>query len=551
MERLSGKRSFVEMLRALGVAHVFGNPGSSEGPLLALLAEQSGLRYVPALQEGVAVGMGDGYARATGEPALVCLHCETGLANGLSLLINSFRGGTPLVLCSVNSDVRKVVEERLDLPQMVRQLTKWSLEVSRPELVPGVLRRAFDEARRSPSGPVYVSLSFNVLDEEAEVEIAPAPEWAGAVGPDPRAIAAAAELLGEEGPPPVLLVGDRVAHDGAVDEAVRLAERLQAEVYAGHLSEVTFPTGHRLYRGQLPLPGTPAAQEIFAPPGRILLAVGTNVLGGFSYLPGALGRLGIRLIHLDSDSREIGRCELTQVGVVGDVKRALAALVDALPKGRFPEDPGCLEEPAGARRGGGFPPAVPAGTAGKPMPALRLMAELARALPEEAILVEDAGTSAAALHRCFTFDRPGTLHGTRGGAIGWGMGAALGVQLARPDRPVVCVVGDGSAMMTVQALWTAVHERIPVVYVVCNNASYRILKLNLQRYYRKTQAREAPSSSFVGTDFSPPLDFAALAGALGARGWAIREPAGIAPALEEALSSRAPAVLDVAIDGAL
>jgi benzoylformate decarboxylase len=179
------------------------------------------------------------------------------------------------------------------------------------------------------------------------------------------------------------------------------------------------------------------------------------------------------------------------------------------------------------------------------------MRELARALPPEAVVVEDAGTANAALHEAIEFNEPGRLHGVRGGAMGWGMGAALGVQLADPGRRVICVVGDGTAAMTVQALWTAARAQLPVVYVVCNNGSYRVLKVNAQTYRRMVPSAEpgAPADALV--DLAPPVDFAEIAVAFGVHGRHIDGARAIGPAVAEAVARREPALLDVSIDGSV
>jgi benzoylformate decarboxylase len=548
--RLSGRRAVAAALRAEGVQLVFGNPGTSEIPLLTALVEPPEIRYVMTTQEGVAVGMADGYARASRRPAFVCLHHDTGLANGISLLINAAAGGTPLVLCSVNSDVRKAVVGRTNLVAMVEQFTKWSVEITRAEAIAGGLRRAFLEARRPPSGPVYVAFSFDVLAEEAEVAIAPPPRLYPAVRPDPAAVEAAVRVLSGAARPPLMLVGDRVAQGEAVGEAVRLAEALGAEVYAAHFSEVNFPTGHPQFRGQLAMPLPWKCGDGPAP--EVILAVGTSVFGGFFYLPGQLGTAGPRLIHVDCAAAEIGRCEATEVGIVADIATALAALTDALP----PRRSGGSMERRRARPAANTPlpapapePPLAAAAAERRMPAACLMAVLARELPREVVVVEDAGTSRRALHAALRFDRPGSLFGMRGSAIGWGMGGALGVKLALAERPVVCVVGDGSAMMTVQALWTAASEGIAVVYVICNNASYRVLKTNMD-VYRSLSLGNAEIAAWPGTDFAAPIDFAGLARAMGVRGWRVEDPAALAPAIAAALAAGGPAVVDVLIDGA-
>ena len=184
------------------------------------------------------------------------------------------------------------------------------------------------------------------------------------------------------------------------------------------------------------------------------------------------------------------------------------------------------------------------------MPPSRMMAEVASALPPETIVIDDAVTTRDAVFDSMDFDTPGSVYGGRGGALGWGVGAAMGVKLANPDRPVVAVVGDGSAMMTVQGFWTAANEGIPVVYVVCNNRSYRILKLNVDKYRSMVLDAEG-ESRYLGMDFPIALDIAGMARSMGVDARTIEDPSEVAPATRAALESGRPAVLDVVIDGSV
>ena len=186
-----------------------------------------------------------------------------------------------------------------------------------------------------------------------------------------------------------------------------------------------------------------------------------------------------------------------------------------------------------------------------PMSPERMMAELSKSLPENVIIANDSVTSGGALHHSVQFDKTGSLYGGRGGAFGWGMGGTLGIKLANPDSPVVGVIGDGSAMMTIQALWTAAAENIPVVYVICNNGVYRVLKVNMNMYKELVLKGEAPPSKYIGMDFSQPFDMAGIAKSMGVYSRRIEDPNQIAPALEEALNLDSPALLDVIIDPAL
>ena len=554
MPRMTGKRALMEMLRAEGVEYIFGNPGTSEGPILDELENYPDIRYMLSTQEGAAMGMADAYARYRGEPSFVNLHIETGLANGISLLANAAEGNTPLVLTSANKDIRKLAEGRTNLVEMVSQFCKWSAEVTHPEQVPSVLRRAFSEAKTHPMGPVYVAFSANALDDEADVEIVPSHKTYGRIAPDTGAIDAAVGILADS-ENPVLIVGDGVGQSGASAEAVRLAEMLGAKVYASFYSQVNFPTGHPQFLG-LANPGMPVGKALLEDADAVV-AVGTPVFPGYFYFSGSVLKPGVNLVHIDSDATQIGRTEPTDVGIVADPRTAMTALSDALElrmSGAAKESAigraaSVAEEKAA--QDAAWQARLDARQDISPMSTERMMTEIAAALPDDAIIVDDSVTTRASVFGAVDFDEPGSLLGITGGALGWGMGGTMGVKMANPNRPVVGIIGDGSAMMTVQALWTAANADIPVVYVICNNRAYRVLKLNMNLYKSEILQQENPTSEYIAMDFPTPFDIAAVAEAMGVYGRKVEDPAEIGSALRDALALGKPAVLDVSIDGAV
>ena len=556
MTRMTGAQAFLEMLRAEGVQYIFGNPGTSESAIMALLPQFPDISYMLATQEGVAMGMADGYSVASGRPSLVNLHIETGLANGISLLHHAMDGGVPLVLTAGNKDVRKLAEGRTDLTELVRQFTKWSVEATHPEQVPGLMRRAFQEARNAPTGPVFVGFSANALDGTADVDITPSGPPLLPTAPDTAEVERAARLLAQASNP-VMIVGDRLAQSGGMAQAVSVAEKLGAGVYAASIARVNFPTGHPQFLGRIN-PTLSAGRRLLAD-ADVVLAVGANVFSGFFYLSGSAMEPTTRLIHLDSAQREIGKTEPTDVALYADPKLGLERLLDALDNAmdsrtsaraetRVAFYRNLHEENHNARQR-----RLREVWDNRPMAPERMMHEIAQALPAHSILVDDSLSSKDALHGAIQFNEPDTLIGERIGAIGWGMGAGMGVKLARPDRPVITVVGDGSAMMTVQALWTAANYNIPTVYLVCNNRSYRILKLNMNIHRREILGEEVGENfeGYVGMDFPLPLNIAGIADAIGVNGRTINDPEEIGPEMRKAMESGKPAVLDVVIDGSL
>ena len=557
MPSMTGKEALAQMLIAEGLDYVFGNPGTSESPLLDVLQDYPQLKYVQALQEGTAVGMADGYARATGMPAFANIHIAGGLANGISALYNAYRGGTPLVLTAGNSDSRSFMADPSlsgDLVAMTAQYTKWSAEILHASDVPTAVRRAFKEAKTPPTGPVFLSFPWDSMDDVADVDIAPSSPGYFRTRPDRDAVARASELL-SQAENPVIVVGDRVAQSGAVPQMTRLAEQLGAKVYAAALSELNFPTGHPLFGGVLNL-NNPATSELFAG-ADVVLAVGANVFNSFLYIDRPFLGPSTKLVHLDSNAAQVERIYSTEVGILADPGAGLEELTDALD-----QDMSASAKEAAATRTAAFAEErrqadetyrrqLDASRGQQPMAVDRMMHELAQAAPPDTIVADESITSRPSVMKAFTFDQPGSLYVLRGGALGWAMPGSLGVQLANPDRPVLAIVGDGSSLYTVQALWTAARYNIPVVYAICNNRSYQILKVNMDIYLRRMLDDQDRKSEFVGMDFANPLNLAGIAQAMGVAGKTITDPDEIGPSVRQAFDSGKPAVLDISIAAAL
>ncbi len=546
-----GRDALLEVLEAEGVRYIFGNPGTTEGAIMHALEGHPDLEYILVAQEGVAMGMADGYARESGRPAFVNLHIDTGLSNGLSLMCNAYAGGTPLVLTAANSSIGKVAEGRTDLVDLARPFSKWGAEVTNADQIPAVMRRAFREAKTPPTGPTFVSLAQNALDEMTDVRVAPSGDLSTAIVPNPRAIEAAAELL-SQAERPALLVGDRVAQYGAVEQVVRLAELLGTPVYGASYPTMMFPTTHPQWMQQLP-PYVVLYREAFAETD-VLLAVGARVFHDFFAAATGILSDDARLVHLDINQDAIGRIEPTEVGIWSDLALGLDELYAAVSEVQTSAQAAAAKARAqrlASSNPGRRAPSQPVDNT-RPMPSTAMMAGLAEGLPADVIVVDDSISCRPDLHAAVTFDQRRRVQAERaGGAIGWGMGGALGVALAAPDQRVVAVIGDGSAMLTVQALWTAAAYQIPVVYCICNNAGYRVLKLNLRRWFGDVLHEPDRPSQYIGMELDQPFDLAAIAQAMGVPAERIEDPTRVAPALTQALQRNGPVLLDIVIDGSV
>lgn len=554
-EKMTGKRALLEMLKAEGVDYIFGNPGTSEGPIIDMLGDYPEFKYILTLQESVAVGMGESYARATGRASFVSLHVDSGLANGIALMLDAYNTGTPMVVTSASYDARKVTEGKTDLAELVRPVTKWAVELTLPDQIPGAIRRAFNEANSHPKGPVYVGFTSNCLEGLAEMDIIPSTKIHDSSRPDLEGIEEAASML-KAAKRPVMIVGDRVSDDAAVGHAVELAELLGLPVYQSRGAEVAFPSSHPQYLGLLSL-RTKGHRETLKNVD-LVLSVGMDVFEDVFYWGNMFSDPAIKLVHIDSAGNRVGRTEPTSLGIVSNCGLALEELVNTL-KSQIGDDyrkivlerldkvkHECRElrlsqEESAAERWDSAP-----------MTPERMMAELAKAIPENAIVVDDSVSNRAALRQYVPAATRQDIRGVRGQSIGGGIGATMGTQCANPDRPVFGVIGDGSAMMTIQGLWTAANDDIPCIFVICNNGMYRVLRVNFDVYQRDILKETEPAGrNLLYSDFPTPFDMAAIATSMGVHGERIVDPNEIGPAVERALASKKPALLDIVIDGSL
>jgi len=554
-EMMTGKRALLEMLKAEGVEYIFGNPGTSEGPIIDLLGDYPQLKYILTLQESVAVGMGEAYARATQKASFVSLHVDSGLANGMALMLDAYNTGTPMVVTSANYDARKIHETKTDLAALVRPVTKWAVELSHADQIPSVMRRAFNEANSHPKGPVYVGFTSNALEGMAAMHIVPSSKIHDATRPDPHGISAAAALL-TASQQPLMIVGDRVSDDGAIAPAVELAELLGLPVYGCRGAEVAFPTTHPQYFGTHSL--RVAADREVLKGIDLLLAVGMDTFDELFYWGDVILEPAAKLLHIDPIPGRVGRSEPTDVGIVAHCGLALTELISTVKARLTPADDKVIQRrtaqvirDAAAKRQD-YDQAVAAQWHNAPMSPARMMCELAKALPENAIVVDDAISSRGALRHYFQATKRGDIRGARGQAIGAGIGATMGTQCAHPDRPVFGIIGDGSAMMTIQGLWTAANDNIPCIFVICNNGMYRVLKVNFNVYQREIlNASALTGAKLPYSEFPQPFDVAAIAKSMGVHGERIVDPQEIKPAVDRAVASGKPAVLDIVIDGSL
>ena len=487
------REAVFDLLRERGMTTIFGNPGSTELPMLADFPED--FRYVLGLQEAVAVGMADGFAQASGRPAHVNLHTAPGVGNGMGAIFNAQANKAPLlVTAGQQSRSLMTLQANLtnrDATRMPHPLVKWTYEPPRAEDVPHAIARALHVAALPPKGPAFVSIPMDDWDAEVDddaVAHATRRRAEGRAVADPRAIRALAErLAGAERP--ALVAGPDIDASGGWDAAVALVERQRMAVWATPApggGRLGFPEDHPAFQGILP-PAIGPAGEVLAAYDLVVVA-GSSVFPYYPNIPGALLAEGTELVAITSDADEAARAPMGDA-LVADVALTLAALAEVAGEatdGRATPAQRPAPEPPGDE---------------SPLSPSSVHATLASVLPEDAIIVLESPSSTLALRNQLRLSRPGSYYFGAGGGLGFGLPAALGVQLAQPDRPVVCVLGEGSAQYAIQGFWTARAYRIPVAFLILRNDEYAILKW----FAGLEQVTGAP-----GLDL-PALDTAAVA----------------------------------------
>lgn len=551
MAGTSGRYAILEQFLADGVRFMFGNPGTVEQGFLDAIGDFPDLQYILTLQETIAVGVADGYARATKRPTIVQLHSGVGLGNGVGMMYQAKRGHAPLVVIAGESGVRyDAMDAQMasDLVAIAEPVTKWATRVTDPSSLLRVLRRATKIAATPPMGPVFVALPMDVLDAPAvEVRLPATIPWTR-TAPEPALVAEAASYLAGA-QRPMVIMGDGIAVSGAQAELVRTAELLGAEVWGADCSEVNFPQNHPQFRGLLGHMFGDHSQAITSPADAILIC-GTYVFPEvFPALEGVFGS-GAKVVHIDLDAYEIGKNFPVTLGLVSDPKttlRALAATLENIQTESQRNAAAARREAIGAaslRELEAARQLDQAAAGAVPMSPARFMSELAQQAPSDIVIFDEALTSSPDLCRYLPPSRPGHYFQTRGGSLGVGFPGAIGLKLAMPEKTVFGFSGDGGSMYTIQSLWTAAHHRIGAKFVVCNNQSYKLLKLNIQQYWRE---RELPENDFPASfDLGDPvIRFDELAHSMGVPAVRVETPEQVGPAIRQALADDGPFLIDL------
>ena len=548
--RITGRSAFLALLKDEGITHLFGNPGTTELPIMHALKDHPDLTYVMAMQESLVVAIADGYSRASGKLVACNVHVAPGLGNAMGSLFNAAFTGTPMILTAGQQEQGHGLMEPVlygPLVQMAEPLVKWAVEVTRLEDLPRIVRRAAKIATTPPTGPVFISLPGDILNAEAGIELGRSTRVDTRVRPSDESLQALAQRI-LKAQNPVIITGDEIVKSDALKEAAAFAATLGAPAYqcstpygAQFLSESPCFMG-ALSRLQKQV------REVLSPYD-LMIVLGADPLRMSVYsevdpMPEGMAMVQIGLVDWDL-AKNYG----AEIAVKADVKETLRALIPALKaaggaglEDRAKKGIEALASKNWSAKRVKLIDEISKAKAKSPVDPDWLGLQLVEAMPDNAILVDEGLTSSRQVtalrpHR----DRYG-YHALASGGIGWGLPASVGVSLANPDRPVVCYSGDGSAMYSIQALWTAAHHRLPLTVVIVNNGGYRIIKQRLLAFHG--------DDHYVGMDFiDPPVDFAGVARSLGLEAMRITDPKELKSALSSAFRRPGAKLIEVMVDG--
>jgi benzoylformate decarboxylase len=551
---MRGRKVFMDTLVAQGVRHIFGNPGTTESPLIDSLIEYPQISYVMALHEGVALGAASFYAQATGRTPVVNVHVAPGLGNALGAMYSALKANSPMVVTAGQQDTRMRLREPLlghDLAAMAAPVAKWSVQVERADEMAPLLRRAFKVASDAPSGPVFVSLPIDVMEQETAVGALSADRLWRAPAPDPAGVAEIVGLLAGSRSP-TIVSGDDVARSGAHEALVALAETIGAPVwFEGLHHHASFPSAHPSCRQSLPFDAAGMRKTFEG--ADVVLLLGGPFFEEVWFAEGSPFPDGTAVVQVEEAAQRLAFNYPLRAGVVGGLKVTLEAVVAGLAKAPAEFKSAAQRRNAALKalkvsEAATYKARTEKGWNREPISMPRVMAEIKAGVPENVVIVDESITANQDLSRTLEFGGPGDYFSGRGGGIGQGLAGALGVKVAYPDRPVVTISGDGSAMYSIQALWTAAHHDLAIVFVILANREYRVLKHNIDAWRQRFEVQS--NHPYQNMDLvKPDLGFVEMAQGMGVAGTRVSKATDVAPALRAAIASGKPHVIEIAIEG--
>lgn len=547
---ITGRSAFLALLKDEGVTHLFGNPGTTELPVMDALKEHPDLNYVLALQEALVVAMADGFSRASGKLVACNVHVAPGLGNAMGSLYNAKFTGTPMILTAGQQEIGHGLTEPLlydPLVPIAEPMVKWAVEVHRLEDLPRIVRRAAKVAMTPPTGPVFISLPGDILNNEAGIDLGASSRIDTRVRPSDASIKSLAERI-IKAKNPMIIAGDEIVKSDALDIAAKFAEATGAAAYQQSVGYgAHFLAESACYVGSLSRDQKSVRKLLDQYD--LMIVLGADPVRMSVYDPVEPKPEEMPVVQVGQVDWDIAKNYAVEIGIKADVAATLEVLVPAIKevggstyaaaaKKRVDDLADCnwsAKRESLLAKFAGFGDRTP-------IDVDWLSMSVAQAMPDNAVLVNEGITSARHLTDLRPYRDRHDYHALASGGIGWGLPASIGVAIAQAPRPVCCFSGDGSAMYSIQSLWTAANMNLPITFVIANNGGYRIIKQRLLAFHGNSQ--------FVGMDFNDPhIDFAGLAQSMGVPGQRIEDPSELRGALEKSFSTPGPKLLEVVVDG--
>ena len=546
--QMTGADAFLSLLVDEGVEYLFGNPGTTELPVMNALPNHPSVKYVLGLQEAIVVAMADGYSRASGKLSACNVHVAPGLGNAMGSLYNAKWFGSPIIVTAGQQEHGHGLTEPLlydSLVPIASPLVKWAIEVEQFEDLPRVVRRAAKVATTPPTGPVFISLPGDVLNTSGALALGSPTRVDTRSQPINEVLMQLARRV-LAATNPVIVAGHEIATGDAFEAAGRFAELLGAPVYQQTVPYgAHFPTGHACFLGTLGR-SQPVVRELLSTHD-LLICLGCDVLRMSVWNPTDALPDAMPIVQIGLRDWEMGKNYPTELALRADVQSTLAALnpvVDTL-----------LSPTERAHRQEKVRLLVPANWTNQrqqlkesalshiddlPLDPQVLMLRIVENLPKDAVVVDESIVSGQSLLKFLPFTDPRCFFGLSSGGIGFAVAGSIGIKLAQPQRPMVVILGDGSSMYNIQALWTAAHLGLQMTYVITNNQGYRILKERLTAFHGST--------NYIGMNFeNPSIDFPGLAQSLGVRSERVCKETEIAPALKRAAAHTGPSLIEAIV----
>jgi len=549
MKKITGRSAFLSILKSEGVTHLFGNPGTTELPIMHALKDYPEIKYILGLQESIVVAMADGYSRATGKLSVCNVHVAPGLGNAMGAIYNAKFVGSPVIITAGQQEQGHGLMEPMlygPLVQMAEPLVKWAIEVTRLEDLPRILRRAAKIALAPPTGPVFISLPGDILNAEAKLDLGKPSRIQYNISPDKETLKDIKDRILQANNP-VIISGHEIAQTDSFSEITKFSEIIGAPVYQQTVPHGShYPSEHKTYVGTMPRSQSEVKKILENYD--LLICVGSDVLRMSVWSSTEPLPKNMSIIHIGIRDWELAKNYHTEQAILGNVKTTLLNLNKTIANNlnkkyknnanrRIKE----IEKINWSKNKKNLTSTTLKDKDIIPITPDWLMMTLAENISNNNIVVEEALVSSRSLLNFLPFKNSKDFYGLASGGIGWAVSGCIGVSLANTNKTIVAIIGDGSSMYAIQSIWTAAHYNLPIIYVIANNQSYRIIKERLEGFHNNT--------NFVGMDFNKPkIDFVKLGNSMGVESKQVSEPTELKSLFKKAFKYKKPYLIEVMVD---